>query len=322
MQMEKSQVVSIIIPVYNVESYLTRCIESIVNQTYTTLQIILVDDGSTDKSGSICDNYARLDQRIEVIHKKNGGLSEARNEGLIHAKGDYIIFVDSDDYVSQEYVRYLYKLLMDEEADIATCRHIETDKKYIFKNVNIQEYKVYNREEAFEKLCYQIDVTTSAWGKIYKAFLFEEVRFPKGKLYEDESTFYKILNRSSKIVCGYQVHYLYYYRKSGIVRSKFNIKKMDYFYQSWEFAEFIKKNYCQLYEGAISKVVWSSLHLWVQIKSKKSFPREYKKLKDTICKYRLSILKNKRVRKKNKLVLLGTYCGHWFLSLLYSLTKL
>lgn len=317
----KKPLISIIVPVYNVEEYVARCIKSICKQTYSNIQVILVDDGSTDTSGEICDKFALQDSRIEVVHQKNQGLSEARNTGFAYIKGSYISFVDSDDYISENYISYLYGLIVNENADLSSCKYIETNKEFEFSSGGSSEYHTYNREEAFEKLCYQLVLTTSAWGKLYKVELFESIKFPKGKLYEDVGTFYKILENASVIVCGEQVHYLYYRRATGIVRSGFNPAKMDYFYQSWEFAEYIRDYHKELYDGAISRVVWSSLHLWVQIDSKRENPKEYNELKNTICKYRAKIIKDKKVRKKNKIVLLGSYCGHWFLKIVYRMTK-
>ena len=318
----KTDLISVVIPVYNVEKYLERCLDSILNQSYSNLQIIIVDDGSTDTSGKICDRYAMKDSRIQVFHKENGGLSDARNFGLEHICGKYVSFIDSDDYVSKDYIKYLYGLIETVDADISACKHLESNKEnYEFELTKPCGICIYSREEALERLCYQKGVTTSAWAKLYKTQLFKSIRFPNGKLYEDESTFYKLLENSEKMVCGGQIHYLYFYRSDGIVRSQFNKRKMDYVQQSLEFSIYIKHNYPQLYNGAISKLLWSCLHLWVQIDSSKENPKEYSELKNLICKYRIRVILDRKVRMRNKILLVGTFGGHITLRKIYMISK-
>ena len=159
--------ISIIVPVYNVDKYIERCIQSIINQTYKNLEIILIDDGSTDKSGAICDKYSKIDNRINVIHKKNGGLSEARNVGLDIARGDYIGFVDSDDYIHPQMYELLYKNLIGTSADISIIKHIRKEEELGLGDINSK--KVYSNLEAIENILKKDSgIFIASCNKLYK----------------------------------------------------------------------------------------------------------------------------------------------------------
>lgn len=205
--------VSIIVPIYKVEPYLLRCLDSIVNQTYTNLEIILVDDGSPDGSPHICDEYAGEDSRIVVIHKKNGGQSEARNQGLDICKGDYISFVDSDDWVEPTYIEELLKLITKEDADIAIC---ELKRTKLFEEKNKPQkidYQYYTSAEAIRRLFVQKEVSfIGPVCKIYKRRLFNKVRFPVGKFHEDEFVTHVLFSHAKKIVYTSAILYYYYQR--------------------------------------------------------------------------------------------------------------
>lgn len=206
--------VSIIIPIYKVEPYLRQCLDSVINQTYTNLEIILVDDGSPDNSPQICDEYATKDNRIVVIHKENGGLSDARNVGLDICKGEYISFVDSDDWVENAYIKVLYEILKKENADISICTYnsfIDGSAPTPIHPSNQQKSFLWDSHETLIRLCKEETVgLIAAWGKLYKRQLFEYIRFPKGKLYEDAYVNYKLYSQCEKIC--YTSTPLYYYR--------------------------------------------------------------------------------------------------------------
>ncbi|MDD6812335.1 MAG: glycosyltransferase family 2 protein [Lachnospiraceae bacterium] len=174
--------ISIIIPVYNVEKYLTRCLESVVAQTYSNLEIILVDDGSTDNSGKVCDKYQEIDSRIKVVHKKNGGVSDARNEGIDEACGEYIAFVDSDDWVTRNYIENMYAILVKNSCDIAICDVKRTSKGDLKKST--EKLKTYFKDEAIKQLLYQ-KISTSACGKLYKVENF--IKLVYGMVYVSKS---------------------------------------------------------------------------------------------------------------------------------------
>lgn len=211
--------ISVIVPVYNVQEYLTNCINSILNQSYKNIEIILVDDGSTDESSSICDSYVKKDNRIEVIHKENGGLSDARNIGIKSAKGKYITFVDSDDYLDENYVKALYILITENNSDIACSGMKKTDSlndKIINKNEKIN---IYNSIDAIKEILYQRNIDNSAPSKIFKKDLFENILFPVGYAFEDLDTMYKLFLQANKIVSTTNNYYLYYQRQGSILHT-------------------------------------------------------------------------------------------------------
>lgn len=249
--------VTVIVPVYKVEPYLRRCLDSIVNQTYKNLEIILIDDGSPDNCGVICDEYAEIDKRIKVIHKKNGGLSSARNVGLDVFKGEYVSFVDSDDVVSLDMIEYLYDLISDNNAEISVCLHeiVRDNHRWIsFKNVNNQTV---TPKECIKKLLYNDGVDTSAWAKLYKASLFNNVRYPQGKLFEDIATTYKLFFNANRIALGNEAKYSYILRNSSIVGSSFNEKKLDLLEMTDEMGRNVLNVYPDLSKAVLRRRVYA-----------------------------------------------------------------
>ena len=220
--------ISIVVPVYNVEKYLGNCIESILNQTFKNFELILVDDGSTDNSGKICDIYEKKDSRIKVIHKNNGGLSSARNAGLDIARGKYIGFVDSDDSIHPEMYEVLYNLIEKYKSDISCCNY-----KYTYdisnqnhEELNLNEVIEMSNIESIEKL-YDKDLGVKlvvAWNKLYHKRLFDKIRYKVGRLHEDEFMAHRILYNSKKIT--YVDNELYYYlQREGSIMSQISYKR-------------------------------------------------------------------------------------------------
>lgn len=227
-QCQESEKISVIIPIYNVEKYLTKCLESVINQTYNNLEIILVDDGSTDNSGKICDEFSRIDKRIKVIHKNNGGLSDARNKGIESSTGKYISFIDSDDLVNRNMIEILRKNLLDFDADISICafKKVTMDKKIDEEVVKTNNTVVYNNLQAIRELLNSDEkVTNHSWNKLYKIKLFEKILFPKGKNFEDIATTYKLFEISKKIVYSDFVGY-YYYQREFSITGNINLKSL------------------------------------------------------------------------------------------------
>lgn len=222
--------ISIIVPVYNVEQYLKKCIDSILSQTFTNFELILVDDGSTDESGKICDYYARLDNRVKVIHKENGGLSSARNVGLEVAKGKYIGFVDSDDYISKFMFQKLYESLVENNCDISICDYTEVfqDNGTIYNEKVGGGKLILNNIEALEKIYKEKGwLYVVAWNKLYKKELFNGLIFPVGKVHEDEMIAHELLYRSNKIIFVEEKLYYYLQRENSIMGKKYNISRLD-----------------------------------------------------------------------------------------------
>lgn len=210
--MEQEDLISVIIPVYNVEKYLEKCVTSVVNQTYRKLEIILVDDGSTDASGQICDKYAQIDSRIVVIHKKNGGLSSARNAGLDIARGQYLGFVDSDDYIDLEMYYELHQKCVQYNLDVVAARFVENCRGKDKAMTTTGEFRTFTGKEMLEINLLGHDkylVTNSVWDRLYKTELIKELRFPEGKRYEDICYSTYLFLKTDK--CGYYDKILYHY---------------------------------------------------------------------------------------------------------------
>ena len=215
--------ISVIVPVYKVEKYLNRCVDSILNQTFTDFELILVDDGSPDNCGKMCDEYAAKDKRIVVIHKENGGLSDARNAGLdwIFANSDseYIAFVDSDDWVHRQYLERLYGALIKNDADMSICdlEKISEDGSILF-NVGDKylESECFNRELGYIYMTYSWKYVV-AWNKLYKRNIFSTIRYPIGCLYEDEYLIHHIFHKCNKIVVINERLYFYLQRAKSIM---------------------------------------------------------------------------------------------------------
>lgn len=221
--------ISVIVPVYNVEDYLEECIDSILNQTYSNLEIILVDDGSPDNCGQICDDYAKKDNRIKVIHKENGGLSDARNIGIENSIGKYITFIDSDDCVNKKYIEILYNQLINTKSDISVCSYKTFNDFYIDEDFKLNDTEILTRQEILLKLYGEnnrINYVVS-WGKLYKKKLFDTISFPKGKIHEDEYTTYKLYEECNLV--SYTSLQLYYYRvrNDSIMKKKISRKRLD-----------------------------------------------------------------------------------------------
>lgn len=225
----KGELVSIIVPIYKVDQYLERCVDSIINQTYANIEIILVDDGSPDKCPILCDNYAKKDSRVKVIHKKNGGLSDARNAGLNIASGDYIAFVDSDDWIETDFVENLYRNAKKENADISIIGVTLVWDKGGKKRLSYEEgYYIFDKENAIRELLVQQKFSCMVCQKLYKKYIFDEVRFPVGKLYEDVAISLSTFLKAEKVVVFGKSGYNYYQRSNSIVNSCFDIRKLDF----------------------------------------------------------------------------------------------
>lgn len=232
--------ISVIVPIYNVERYLKYCLDSILMQTYKNLEIILVDDGSTDGCSKICDEYALLDKRIKVIHKQNGGLADARNTGLKYATGEYIGFIDSDDYIYPTFYEELYKLILKYNTDISECNFLRIDVDNIDKCNSIIELeneknkmveeKVTNIEAL--KLLYGPRLKpylkkVVVWNKLYKKELFDSIRFPLGKLHEDEYTTFQVLYKAKEIVSTNRFLHGYMQTSNSIMRQEIKQKRIE-----------------------------------------------------------------------------------------------
>ena len=222
--------ISVIVPVYKVEKYVERCIRSIIGQSMTDFELLLIDDGTPDKAGIICEEWAKRDRRIKVFHKDNGGLSDARNYGIDRATGDYLTFVDSDDYVDTDYLAYLYGLIQDvPNCAVSACNHYIVRGKKRTKNIKMKNASVvYTKEDVLAEGLWHGKYDVSAWAKLYRKDVFETLRYPKGHLYEDTYVFGEIAEKVSTFVFGNRCLYYYIQHKGSIVNSGFSGKQLEY----------------------------------------------------------------------------------------------
>lgn len=218
--------ISVIVPVYNVEKYLERCVKSIAAQTYKDLEILLIDDGSTDKSGKMCDDFQQTDSRIKAFHKQNGGLSDARNYGIEHSAGEFISFVDSDDYIDEKMLETLHRLITENDADLAVCSAMDVfEDKEVTQVKEIKEFNL-NKVESY-KYMLRGDGIPSACNKLYKRQTVGNVRFPVGKLYEDGFFTPQILKRVEKTAVTSKPMYYYFRRADSITTKPFRKGDLD-----------------------------------------------------------------------------------------------
>lgn len=305
--------ISVIVPVYNVEKYLPECIESIINQTYRDIEIILIDDGSTDNSGKICDKYASQDGRIRVIHKENGGLSDARNCGMKVANGEVISFVDSDDYLSPFFLEIMYEAMMKGNCDVVTLK----SACEFWDGEDCEELNIHNKEYKAEycssieatRLMFYMKILTSAQFSLYKKCAFDGIEFPYGYYYEDVATTYKAFLAGEK--AGIVTANIYAYRKrnDGIIRQKFSEKKLSALKIFDEVIDDAKVKELGLLQAAKARVYPMLFSVFLQV------PFENKTLRKTIWKklntVRWDILTDKSgiMRKKNKYAALISFLG-------------
>lgn len=311
--------ITVIVPIYKVEKYLSICIESILKQTYTNIEIILVDDGSPDKCGQICDEYAIKDHRIQVIHKTNGGLSDARNVALDVAKGEYITFVDSDDYIAQDYVEYLWHILNKNDADISAMldKHF-IDGKTLTIFTKEDKVSVISPKDYLCKLFYQTNVTTGAQAKLYKKELFKNIRFPKGLLYEDLLTIYKLVNNCNRIAISDHISYFYRERPGSIIGSPFNqLKYISTIAIIKQLSEDQKLYPKDIQKAIDNRIVGHLFHILLQIPSNNL--EEKQVIIQNINQRRFSVIFNPKARRKNRVACIISLISY---SLLYKLKNI
>ncbi|MGN0223108.1 MAG: glycosyltransferase family 2 protein, partial [Muribaculaceae bacterium] len=243
--------ISVIVPVYNVEKYLRRCVDSLLAQTYTDFEIILVDDGSTDSSAQICDHYTALDPRIRVIHKANGGLSSARNAGIDVSIGDYICFIDSDDYINDNMLGSMIKCITDNHAEICMCGYsIVEEHNHTVHSITFSESRSYSTDEIFREVI--IPLKTAAWNKLFSRALIGENRFPDGRIHGEDLVFFlNVLQDSTRVCSTEYIGYNYIKRPSSITTSAFNAGSFDEVWCKDEALKLVKEKYPQYSDIAL-----------------------------------------------------------------------
>lgn len=277
--------ISVIVPIYNVEKYLPRCVESIINQEYKNLEIILVDDGSPDNCPQICDDYQKQDSRIKVIHKKNGGLSDARNAGMEIATGEYVAFVDSDDWVDLKMFEHMMEVARNKNADIVECNVYNAYDSYSEK-YNVDPYNEYMDNYAIMKAYVKdYNIKTVVWNKVYKKELLNGIEFELGKYNEDEFFTYRVLAKANIYVHLENYYYYYYQRKGSIMGSDFSLKKLDSLEGAINRTMYIKENYPDLYFYQLKTTTMLCVFLYQSLLKNKNMDKE-KIGKNKVKKYR------------------------------------
>lgn len=306
--MNNKPMISVIVPCYNVEQFLPRCIDSIIAQTYEHLEILLVDDGSPDRCGEIIDSYAAQDQRILAIHKPNGGLSDARNAALDVVKGEWITCVDSDDFITPDYVETLYGLCQKHNAkmSVADWYIFPMGTAPIIPQRNVNE-RVFSGKEALEAMFNQRYFDVSACVKLYHRSLFDGVRYPKGMLFEDLQTTFKLMLKCDTGVayCDKQI-YCYMFRPDSIEGAAFSEKKMDSAIEVFKVMESYESELQEVAGALKSKLVAFCFHLVLKM------PEGYERgtvLYDYIKQVRWQVMMNGQARLKNRIACAVSFLG-------------
>lgn len=250
--------VSIIVPVYNVEKYLRNCVESILQQTFENFELLLIDDGSPDKCGKICDEFALTDSRVKVFHQENKGLSAARNVGIEMSRGDFLTFIDSDDFIFPHYLEKLISACTDNDADMAVCDFVRCSSNDTLNDM--VEVYLDKHTEIFSNQRMSVffttnKISTTAWGKLYKRTLFEDVRYPLGKYNEDIFVTYMIVHFSRNVVFSDYQGYVYRKNELSIMNEPFSLKKIDPIEGCLERAGFIEREYPELKKYAYRSII-------------------------------------------------------------------
>lgn len=253
--------ISIIIPVYNAEKYLDKCLNSVLSQTYTNLQIILVNDGSRDGSAKICDAYARKDQRIQVIHQENKGVASARNEGLAVAVGDWIGFVDADDWIEADMFSYLLDNAEREAADSVICAWWE-ELPQCSVPCGVDDHVLLTGNETLEMLLHDELVTNYLWNKLWKRELFTDIVFPEGRTFEDVAVVYRLFERSTKVVCLPECKYHYLHHGGSILDQQKLENKVNFYYAAKNRMEDLQTRYTKYEELLQASCIASAVGVW------------------------------------------------------------
>ena len=257
---DNQPLISVIVPVYNVEAYLRDCVDSIIAQTYTNLEIILVDDGSPDGCPGICDEYAQKDSRIRVIHKENGGLSNARNAGMEFMSGEYLMFIDSDDVLPKNSVRILYNLAVEHSAELVIGRHIRfsEDDELRVSESSSHSVQCFDKTEAMQDMFRN---GCASWGRLYRSDIHKNILFPVGEINEDEAIVLDILERCETVVKTEECVYFYRYRPDSITTAEFNPQKLIWVKHCQDNLEWIREYHPELVPEAAARyrgsLMWS-----------------------------------------------------------------
>lgn len=312
--------ISLIVPVYNVSEYLDRCVASMLLQDFKDIEILLIDDGSTDDSGEKCERWGKKDKRIQVFHKNNGGLSDARNYGLMHANAEYVTFIDSDDYIDKSFCSTLYFLAVQNHAQIAACgtRIVYESGKEKVNNDRLKDITV-DSLTAFQYMLYENGITNSAWGKIYVRSLFDCITYPVGKYCEDAFTTYKLILKCSKIAITNKALYNYYIRKNSILGQADITTQLDLIEACDEIDYLVHEKFPSLISASRYKKFIANISLIVKADLN---DKSHKVLIDKAWKYvkknRIKIMLDSRAGCKFKLLAFLSFSGKSLTKFIYT----
>ena len=308
--------ISVIIPIYNVKKYLRRCVDGVKKQTYKNIEIILVDDGSTDGSGELCDELKKEDERIVVLHKKNGGLSSARNAGVKIANGKYVCFIDSDDTVDEDYVETLYEIIKKYKTKLAICSHrIYYSGNKTAIDMSTGESGKIDSETIIKKLLYADGIDTSTWAKMFAKDLLEKYPFPEGRNFEDTATTYLYLDSAKYIGLNSVAKYNYYIRNTSISQKPFDKSKMDLITSTREMYNYVTEKYPKMKSGAERRLMYAYLSTLRQIAlspetldSVECLPEVWQYIKS----HRVDVLLDSKIPERDRKALISTRFGYGF----------
>lgn len=311
MTKEKSIKVSIIIPVFNIQSYVGECIDSCLSQTYSNFEIILIDDGSTDDSGIICDKYAKMDNRIKVIHQQNQGLSSARNNGVNSAQGEYVVFIDGDDAVYDCLLDTAVNTVESDDSDIVFFDFEHWDGKKIISNTeDMDKFKSLSTSEEFLELLLQHRLCEMVWCGIYKRNIIKNLKFPIGKINEDVYWKYRAIENAQKIKLINKKLYLYRVRGDSITHRKFDVRNLDVMEGAYYRALDVSKKYQSLKVLAYTQVwtllltLYNSSKIYLNQDDKRRAIHKIFKYKKALPLTLKEIFKDKKISKERKFLMI------------------
>ena len=304
------ELISVIVPVFNVEKYLERCVETIVNQTYKNLEIILVNDGSTDNSGELCDELARRDDRIKVVHKENGGLSDARNNGERESTGEYVIFIDSDDYIHHEMLNTLYNQIVEKNADVSICGVMN-----VYSNSETPQCSDINMDFVCDKEGFLKEyligekIPGSICNKLLKKSIADKLEFPVGKIYEDAFYHYDLINYADKYAVSTKPYYYYFHRGDSITTKPYAEKDLAYIDIYQKFYNEVMKNYPDLKEVAFFRLAYAHFFILDKMLLIENYReiKEYPAINHFLKKHAFSIFKNPIFRTGRRISALALF---------------
>ena len=312
--------ISVIVPVYNVEKYLDKCVRSLTAQSLRDIEILLVDDGSTDSSGRMCDGYAAQDARIRVVHKENGGLSDARNRGIDEAAADLVAFIDSDDYVDPDMMELLYTDMRREDADVSICGMYSVYADRIQRVYPADEYCVMTGAEAAGMVLEGIKVSVNAVNKLYRKSVFDNLRFPKGKLSEDAFMMVKLLCGVDRAVLHTKPEYYYVHREDSITTSRYKPRDMNVIEAYTENRRFVMQHYPQLKKQADFRYFWAHFYVLDKMLNTEGYVKDenFRQVVRTLRRNYFGILRNPFTGRGRKVAMTALMLGSWAYALIAS----